>query len=173
MPKILSDTQIRILRRLLSRYADEDVWVTVGQHPAPALAEGVLPQGQTPAPDMKEALALLQGAPTTPSMHAGEYRFSYQGETLCVVVAGDVLALPEERWSMGGFGRSISVEWLLYEARLPGAAARKKVLAKCLVQALDTHHAGAPARGDGEREPKGPSVPCEKCNGFGFTPKEK
>jgi hypothetical protein len=97
-------------------------------------------------------------------MNSAAYLFTHQGEPIRVVIAGDVLALPDERWSMGGFGSSISVEWLLHEARLPGTKARRNVLAFCLVHALRTHHEGAAATGDGVTAPMGPMVPCPTCS---------
>lgn len=104
-------------------------------------------------------------------MKAGEYRFRWNGDVIRVVVAGDVLALPDEQWSMGNFGAQITEEWLHHEGRLPGTKARRAVLANCLVRALDTHHTGTAATGDGEHTPLGPCVPCAACAGSGFVPK--
>lgn len=106
-------------------------------------------------------------------MKTSDLRYSWHGEVIRVVVAGDVLALPDERWSMGGFGTSITEEWLLHEARLPGTKVRKKVLASVLVRALASHH-GQPV-GAGTRtvaELRGPEVRCTPCNGSGFVPKD-
>ena len=75
-------------------------------------------------------------------MKVSEHRFSWEGEEIRVIVAGDVLALPAERWSLGGFGCTIDVPWLLHEGGLPGrkGSERRRVLARCLVQALHAHH---------------------------------
>lgn len=71
-----------------------------------------------------------------------DYRYSVDGFEVRVVVAGDVVALPDDRWSMGGFGSSISLEWMLYEARLPGRTKHERtILARCIVRALEEHHA--------------------------------
>lgn len=77
------------------------------------------------------------------------HNFDYQhnGETIRVVVMGDVLALPQHRWSMAGFGRSITADWLLNEANLPGGAPYRRKLAGFLVSALETARLA-------EREPK-------------------
>lgn len=72
-------------------------------------------------------------------MRAGEYLFAIDGETFRAVVAGDVVALPDERWSMGHFSTGISVEWMLHSGRLPGSAARRRVLARVVVAALEAH----------------------------------
>lgn len=83
-----------------------------------------------------------------------DHRFSVDGEVIRVVVAGDVLALPHSGWSYSGFGQSISVDWLLTQPRqpLPGKTkARRELLARCLVQALDAHH--DPDRVPGTRAP--------------------
>lgn len=45
---------------------------------------------------------------------SSEFRYRFQGDVIRVIVVGDVLALPDERWSMGSFGRQISIEWLLH-----------------------------------------------------------
>lgn len=58
------------------------------------------------------------------------------GEQLRVVVMGDILALPDLLWCKGGFGRTISVHWLVAEAGLPGSAQRRRKLAEILVNAL-------------------------------------
>jgi len=98
-----------------------------------------------------------------------EYRYLYDGKEIRVVVAGDVLVLPFERWSMGGFGPSITVEWLLHEAKLPGTAARKRALADCLVRSLRAHHEGGATTGDGAAMPRGPFVRCPTCVNSGVT----
>lgn len=62
---VLSEEDVHFLHRVLSRYANEDVWVAVhvprSEDPTPfcALAKGTLPEGQAPATDMKAVLALL------------------------------------------------------------------------------------------------------------------
>ena len=103
-------------------------------------------------------------------MRAAEYRFSWRGDTIRVVVAGDVLSLPDERWSMGGFGHPITREWLAHEGRLPGPKARRDALASCLIRALDAHHRGGVTEGDGDQHPRGPCVPCPACERSGFVP---
>lgn len=59
-----------------------------------------------------------------------------------VIVCGDVIALPFENWCMGGFGSSISVEWLMHERRfLPGRSKGFRLeLAEMVVRALDLYH---------------------------------
>lgn len=98
----------------------------------------------------------------------GDYRFNWRGDVLRVVVLDDCVALPMERWAGEGYGRSISVEWLLGNARLPGPKARKEALAQAIVEALRLHHADAPppplddcrcCRGTGKARPA--SVPLE------------
>lgn len=105
-------------------------------------------------------------------MIGSEHRFSWNGDTIRVVIAGDVIALPDERWSMGGFGDSISVEWLLHEAKIPGPAPRRRALAACIVRALEAR-AGDPAleverRAAAERI-HGPQVRCPTCSGRAFV----
>ena len=81
--------------------------------------------------------------PTHTRPAPGDYRFSYGGEVIRVIVAGDVLALPGEGWALGGFGQHISVEWLLTQPRhrLPGRKARWELLATCRMRALEEHRA--------------------------------
>ncbi len=101
-----------------------------------------------------------------------EYRFRWRGDEIRVVVAGDVLALPDERWSMGNFGTSISVEWLLHSGKLPGSKLHREGLAACLVRALAEHHKMAPEGSavDLQRATiHGPQVPCRACGGSGFA----
>lgn len=74
-------------------------------------------------------------------MKATEYRYTWEGEEIRVIVAGDVLALPGDRWSMGGFGCSISAEWLRYEAKLPEKGRRREALISCLIASLAKHNA--------------------------------
>lgn len=103
-------------------------------------------------------------------MRTSEFMFSWQGEEIRVVVVGDVLALPSEHWSCGGFGSHISVEWLLHEARLPGLKSRRAMLADCLVRALKQHHEGGEVSGDRSDHAYGPQVRCGACKGHGFVP---
>ena len=103
-------------------------------------------------------------------MKVSDVRFLWRGDEIRVLVVGDVLALPNEEWSCGGFARSITVEWLLHETKLPGVKERKRALADCLVRALDHHHAGGAAEGDGDTRPRGPMVPCPRCGGSSFVP---
>lgn len=100
-------------------------------------------------------------------MRTTEHRYRWNGDEIRVIVAGDVLALPYEGWSGENYGSSITEEWLLHEARLPGPAGRRRALARCLVMALDEHH-GRPGRE--ERSPEGPLAkrPCSACLGSGW-----
>jgi hypothetical protein len=65
-----------------------------------------------------------------------------------VLLAADVIALPDEGWAMGGFGERISEEWLMTQARprIPGAAARRRDLVKAVRAAMDSRA----AKGKGE-----------------------
>ncbi len=80
------------------------------------------------------------------STHLGEARL-YR-----VVIAADVIALPDEGWSCGGFGSHISEEWLLTQpaVRIPGTKARRRVLVACVRAAMDEHHKRAKADGEGK-----------------------
>jgi hypothetical protein len=92
------------------------------------------------AASLTEAIA---AATHRPSPRPGHYRFSPpDGDPVRVVIAGDVIALPEEGWSLGGFGRSISEEWLLTQPRprIPGTKARRLVLVACIRAALEEHY---------------------------------
>jgi hypothetical protein len=71
---------------------------------------------------------------------ASEYLYSWEGEEIRVVVAGDLLALPGDRWSMGGFGQEISAEWLRSQGRIPAKGRRREALISCLIASLATHH---------------------------------
>lgn len=74
-----------------------------------------------------------------PTLH--DLRYSYQGEEFRVIVAGDVIALPYERWSLGHFGQGIDIVWLLAEAQLPGRSkARRQLLAELVRTALAHAH---------------------------------
>lgn len=73
-----------------------------------------------------------------------EYRFQQKNsDWQRVIVVGDVLALPYEFWCMGGFGTSISVDWLMHEPRfLPGRSKSFRLeLAAMLERALELAHA--------------------------------
>jgi len=85
-------------------------------------------------------------------------RFSWEGEIVRVVVAGDVVALPDYGWSLGGFGRFISKDWLLVNANLPGPVKRRRILADCIVAALNRRAQDLPATN--------PSA-CLVCKGTG------
>lgn len=83
--------------------------------------------------------------PSSPTRRpSGDYRYSFDGEVFRVVVAGDVIALPNEEWSYAGFGSSISEEWLLGSGnvqRFPGRSkGRKRLLAYFVRRALADHH---------------------------------
>lgn len=73
-----------------------------------------------------------------------EYR--YRMKTRCsddvirVVIWQDVIALPSAGWAGEHFGPSISVDWLLTQAKLPGPKRRREQLARAIVMALDEHH---------------------------------
>jgi hypothetical protein len=100
-----------------------------------------LAEARALAAQLAEAIA---AATHRPSPRPGHYRFSSpDGDPVRVVIAGDVIALPEEGWSLGGFGRHISEEWLLTQARpkIPGTARRRLVLATCIRAALEEHYA--------------------------------
>lgn len=77
-------------------------------------------------------------------MKASDYRFTVDGVTVRVVIAGDVIALPDERWAMGNFGAHISQEWLLDSGCLPGTKAHRARLATIIRRALAAHHGGTP-----------------------------
>lgn len=77
-------------------------------------------------------------------MKAAQYLYLWRGNRIRVVVAGDVIALPEERWSFGNFGLFADYEWLLHEARLPGPHVRRRVLADVCARSLAAFH-GRPA----------------------------
>lgn len=80
-------------------------------------------------------------------MKATEHRFTWNGDEYRVVVADDVVSIPGHAgapgWSMGGFGGSISEEWLLHEGRLPGTRPKQRALATMIRRALAAHHASA------------------------------
>lgn len=76
-------------------------------------------------------------------MNTSDHRFAWRGEAIRVVVAGDVLALPLQGWSRGGFGTSIEAGWLLREGGLPGGAEKRRALAEALVRSLTRHHGRA------------------------------
>lgn len=98
-----------------------------------------------------------------------DYRFTWDGDEIRVVIWEDVIALPGEGWSLGGFGSSIDTHWLLGNGKLPGSARRKRALAEAIVAALRTHHEGAATRGDGVKAPRGPLVRCPTCRDSGCS----
>lgn len=105
-------------------------------------------------------------------MNASEYRYNWRGEDFRILVAGDVVSLPGSAgragWSMGGFGASISEEWLMHEGALPGPIVRRRALASMIVRALASHAGRSPgASGDADRVPRGPFTRCPTCNGEG------
>jgi hypothetical protein len=103
-----------------------------------------------------------------------EYRYTWRATEIRVLVAGDVLALPLHGWSMGGFGASISIEWLEHDGRLPGSSAdERRALASCLVRSLDEARAVEPGAvaGSVASEIRGPLVRCSSCDGGGWVPK--
>jgi hypothetical protein len=77
-------------------------------------------------------------------MNAQEFRYTWNGNEYRVVVAEDVVSLPGHAgapgWSMGGFGASISEEWLLHEGRLPGRVAERRALAAMVRASLAAFH---------------------------------
>lgn len=88
-------------------------------------------------------------------MRATDHKFRLpDGDLVRVVVAGDVVSIvgsadnARDSWSMGGFGRGISVEWMLHSGDLRGNLKRRRLLAECVVRALELHHA-PPAASDG------------------------
>lgn len=96
-------------------------------------------------------------------MSASEYRFTLDGDEFRVVVVGDVVSIPgyagAPGWSMGGFGASVSEEWLMHEGRLPGSKARQRALASMIRTSLALAHAGTPPPGDWPRA----FVRCPAC----------
>jgi hypothetical protein len=68
---------------------------------------------------------------------AGVYRYTpASGDPVRVVIVGDVIAL------LGGFGKSISAEWLLTQphTKIPGTKRRRLELVACIQAALDDHY---------------------------------
>ncbi len=99
----------------------------------------------------------------------GDYLFRHEGERIRVVIAGDVISLPQERWSGDGYGAFISADWLLGNAKLPGRSkARKRLLADCIVAALEAHAGRRPPK---RARPMVPHVKCGACSGAGIVPK--
>lgn len=110
-------------------------------------------------------------------MNAHEYRFTWNGDEYRVVIAGDVVSMPGHAgapgWSMGGFGASISEEWLLHEGRLPGTRAKQRALIHMIQSALASAHAERAHRASLADAPKGPYERCRACAGSpvsGFVP---
>ena len=60
------------------------------------------------------------------------------GDIIRVVVAGDVVSLPDVGWSGAGYGHHISVEWLLHSAKPPLPRKSRRILAGAIVAALDS-----------------------------------
>lgn len=53
-----------------------------------------------------------------------------------VVIAEDVVALPNQGWSGAGYGRLISEDWLLHSANPPLPRKGRKALAAVIAEAL-------------------------------------
>ena len=68
------------------------------------------------------------------------------GDSIRVIIMGDVIALPDEGWSDHGYGQSISVSWLLHNAHheIPGNKAKRTALARVIAEALWDHHHDTP-----------------------------
>jgi len=78
-------------------------------------------------------------------------RYAWNGETFTAVVAADVVALPDigegtkGGWSYGGFGTTISLEWLDHEGVFAGLPKpRRKLAAELVVQVLADAHGYEP-----------------------------
>lgn len=89
---------------------------------------------------------VLRSYAQTNSQHA-DLRWMVNGDIVRVVIAGDVLALPDDGWSWGGFGLSITPGWLMeldgrYNGRgkLPGQEWKRQRAAAILSASLDFHH---------------------------------
>lgn len=82
-------------------------------------------------------------------IRAASYRYTVSGTAVRVVIAGDVIALPEEGWAMGGFGAYISEEWLDTQANIPGDRKWRRVLVRCVRMAMDEHHKAGATGGEG------------------------
>lgn len=77
-----------------------------------------------------------------------EYRFKLRnGDEERVIVAGDVVALPDRNWSGGGYGVAVSVEWMLHSGKLPKVSAElRRELAGLVVRALELRQMARHAR---------------------------
>lgn len=84
--------------------------------------------------------------------------YTWNGERIRVIIAGDVVALPIQGWSLDGFGRSISEDWLVHSGKLPGPIRRRTALAGAIVRALDARAADLPVPDPGA---------CRMCKGSG------
>ncbi len=60
------------------------------------------------------------------------------GDIIRVVIAGDVIALPNEGWSGSGYGHYITEEWLLHSASPPLPRKGRRRLAQAIVAALQS-----------------------------------
>lgn len=75
--------------------------------------------------------------------HQGDHRYAWRGDLFRVFVAGDVVSLPDEHWSCGGFGQHISEEWLLGGGAVPfpgKSKERRRALAWMVRAALADQH---------------------------------
>lgn len=72
---------------------------------------------------------------------SGHHRYAVDGSEYRVVISGDVVALPDENWSGGGYGTGISEEWLFHSGNLPkGPRNRRRLWAYMIRRALADHH---------------------------------
>lgn len=81
-------------------------------------------------------------------MSAAVLRYSYEGEEFRVVVADDVVAVPNDGWSWPGFGHEISISWMLTTSEAPLKSirpARRRLIAELVRRALaDVHGYNVP-----------------------------
>jgi len=64
--------------------------------------------------------------------------YTYDGENLRVIIAGDVVSMPAIRWSGEGFEATVSLEWAITSAGLPSAGRER--YARILVAALRDYY---------------------------------